>query len=439
MMNLDSVNYGKDNWNPLLGIVRPGDRVLIKPNWVSHKHDLDDSWEQIITHGSVIRPIIDYVQVALAGHGTICLADGPMLASDFAEICRRTGIIEIKKFYDAITGAVRIELLDLRSMLFETQDAVVIKRHALAGDPRGSVKVDLGRYSMFYEYRGEGRYYGADYDTQEVNLHHRGEIQEYLLSRTAMVADVIIDVPKLKSHHKVGVTLALKGVVGLNCGRNWLPHRTQGTPQQGGDQFSTSGFRQRAESAIVRGFEQASLQFPKTVPKVFRLAKRLGKHIFGESHSTIRGGGWYGNDTLWRMVHDINRALMYADATGVLQHDVSKRRLCIVDGIVAGEGMGPTAADPLSCGLILGGCNPVAVDVIGAELIGFNYLQMPMLAKAFERHALPLIAFGADEIAITSNVDKWCGRLADLRMANPFTFAAPLGWENYVERSILPE
>lgn len=35
----------------------------------------------------------------------------------------------------------------------------------------------------------------------------------------------------LKTHQKLGVTLALKGIVGLNCGRNWLPHRTQGTAE----------------------------------------------------------------------------------------------------------------------------------------------------------------------------------------------------------------
>ena len=102
--------------------------------------------------------------------------------------------------------------------------------------------------------------------------------------------------------------MALKGVVGLNCGRNWLPHRTQGTPEQGGDQFASSGLRHVLESRVVTAFEIASLKFPRAVPQLYRLAKRLGKRIFGESHRTIRGGGWHGNDTLWHMAHDINRA-----------------------------------------------------------------------------------------------------------------------------------
>jgi uncharacterized protein (DUF362 family) len=410
--------------------------VLIKPNWVMHKHEHNNSWEQVITHGSVIRPLIDYVQLALNGRGEIALADGPMLSSDFPEICRLTGVREIKNYYDSIPGAVSVALLDLRSVFHETRDAVIINRRALDGDPHGGVVVNLGRDSAFYGFRGEGRYYGADYDMDEVNEHHRGELQEYKLSATAMHADVIIDVPKLKSHHKVGVTLSLKGVVGLNCGRNWLPHRTQGTPHIGGDQFHESGFRQRAESVIVRTFEKTSLAFPRVVPTMYRLAKRAGKHVFGQSLKTIRGGGWYGNDTLWRMVHDINRALMYGDGLGRLQRRPTKRRFCIVDGIVAGEGMGPTSPDPLPCGIVVAGYSPVAVDVVGAELMGFDHTRIPQLSEAFNDHPFPLICFTADEIKIVANVEAWGGGLAALRAANPFAFAAPLGWNDYMERRI---
>ena len=434
LLGLDADHYGTAQWNPLGDIVRPGDRVVLKPNWVMHRHDRDESWEQVITHGAVIRPAIDYVQRALEGHGSICLADGPMLSADFGEICRRAGIQNLRRHYDGLPGLVPLEVLDLRSMLHETKDAVVIRRHELSGDPRGSVVVDLASHSVLHRFKGEGRYYGADYDMREVNQHHRGELQEYQISRTAMDADVLIDIPKLKSHHKVGVTLALKGVVGLNCGRNWLPHRTQGTPRQGGDQFQASGVRQQAESLIVRTFEHASLRFPRTVPGLYRVAKTVGKRVFGESHRTIRGGGWYGNNTLWRMVHDINRALMYGDVTGSVQSRPTKRRFCIVDGIVAGEGMGPTSPDPVACGVVLAGFNPVAVDLVGAELMGFDHTRIPQIIRSFDAHSLPLVSFDAADIEVASNVAEWCGQIADLRAMSPYAFAPPLGWNNYIER-----
>ncbi|MBX7167438.1 MAG: DUF362 domain-containing protein [Pirellulales bacterium] len=435
LVGLDAAHQGTPEWNPLGDLVRPGQRVLIKPNWVSHKHELNDSWEQIITHGAVLRPVLDYVQRALGGQGTIWLADGPMLNSDFDAICRKTGIAEVCRLHAAAPGLCAVELCDLRSVLFVTRDDVVVERRTLPGDPRGSTVVNLGRQSELFGFAGEGRYYGADYDTAEVNRHHRGECQEYQISGTAMQADVIIDVPKLKTHHKVGMTLALKGVVGLNCGRNWLPHRTQGTPLTGGDQFAESSWRQRFEARVVRGFEQASLRFPRTAPQVYRLAKRLGRLLLGRSHETIRGGGWHGNDTLWRMVLDINRALTYADAAGRLHDRPTKRRFTVIDGIVAGEGLGPVFADPRPCGVILAGSCAALVDVAATELVGFDHRQVPMLAAALRPHPLPLAPVPADVMRLVSNVPSWAGSLEQLRQADPWQFAEPLGWVDFLQRS----
>ena len=197
------------------------------------------------------------------------------------------------------------------------------------------------------------------------------------MSGTALSADLMIDVPKLKTHQKVGVTLALKGVVGLNCGRNWLPHRTQGTPAEGGDQFAESGMLQRAEHWIIRSMEQASLRFPTAAPSVYRVAKRVGKKVFGTTDATVRGGGWHGNDTIWRMVLDINRALTYGGLDGRLHDAPARKRFCVVDGIVAGDGTGPIYADAKPCGVVVAGANPVAVDVACAELMGFDHAQDP--------------------------------------------------------------
>lgn len=434
LLGLDRERFGTAAWNPLGKLIHPGERVVVKPNWVSQRHELNDSWEQIVTHGSVLRAVLDYVQLALQGRGEIALADGPMLNSDFEEICRLTGADQIRAHYGKIPGAVPVELLDLRSVRYLTRGEVVFDRQPLPGDPRGGVAINLGSRSAFYGFAGEGRFYGADYDTAEVNRHHQGETQEYLLSGTAMRADVILDVPKLKTHHKVGVTLSLKGVVGLNCGRNWLPHRTQGTPQQGGDQFATSGARQRLEARVVKAFERASLRFPRTAPPLYRLAKAVGKRIFGHTHQTIRGGGWHGNDTLWRMVHDINRALTYGDSEGRLQDRPIRRRMVFIDGIVAGEGMGPVHAEPRPCGVIIAGANPIAADVMGAELMGFDYGRIPMLARAFEEHPFRLADFDPGAIEIVSNLEAWRGDLKTLRKAEPFRFVPPLGWISHIER-----
>lgn len=52
------------------------------------------------------------------------------------------------------------------------------------------------------------------------------------------MADVFINLPKMKVHKKTGVTLSLKNLVGINADKNWLPHYSGGSPRNGGDQFS---------------------------------------------------------------------------------------------------------------------------------------------------------------------------------------------------------
>ena len=70
--------------------------------------------------------------------------------------------------------------------------------------------INLGKDSLFYGYKGEGKYYGADYDFKEVNSHHIKDRQEYLICGTPICADVFISLPKLKTHKKTGVTLSIK-------------------------------------------------------------------------------------------------------------------------------------------------------------------------------------------------------------------------------------
>ena len=53
-------------------------------------------------------------------------------------------------------------------------------------------------------------------------------------------ADVVINLPKLKTHKKTGVTISLKNMVGINGYRNCLPHHTIGTPDASGDEFAAA-------------------------------------------------------------------------------------------------------------------------------------------------------------------------------------------------------
>ncbi len=364
------------------GLIRPGDRVLLKPNFIRQSHSQrPHEWEQIITHGAVIAAVAEQV---LAAGGKITIADAPQTDSDFDKICERTGIRRL----DA-------EILDLRREAWRTENGVIVERRKLPEDPRGYVLVDLGERSCF---AGKtGRFYGADYDTAFTAQHHSNGRHEYLLSRSAMDADVFINLPKLKTHKKVGVTLSLKNLVGINGDKNYLPHFCLGTPDEGGDEFPDNSVRNKVQSKLIGALKGG----PWWTPAL----KRAGSKIFGDSGTVVRSGNWYGNDTTWRMVLDLNLAFFQKP----------RRYLSIVDGIIAGEGNGPMEADAKPCGVLVAGTNPVAVDFVCVELMGFDWRKLPMI-----REGMRLFGLTPDDIEADAG--------------KPFQFKPHFGWIGHVEK-----
>src|SRR4029453_17543284 len=144
-----------------------------------------------------------------------------------------------------------IAFRDLRPEQWHSGNGVTVAKKPLSGDPRGNTLVRLDGASEFAQYQGQGRLYGASYDVAETNAHHSGNRHDYLLCRTPMDADVFINLPKLKTHKKVGLTCALKNLVGTNVTKNWLPHHTEGTPEQGGDQFPVATSKARLEHSLM--------------------------------------------------------------------------------------------------------------------------------------------------------------------------------------------
>ena len=52
-----------------------------------------------------------------------------------------------------------------------------------------------------------------------------------------LAADLIVNLPKMKTHQKAGVTGALKNLVGCNGEKAFLVHYLKGRPCDGGDEF----------------------------------------------------------------------------------------------------------------------------------------------------------------------------------------------------------
>lgn len=413
--------------------VRPGDRVVLKPNWVKEhdeRHPGPGRWDYVVTHPTIIEGVIRWVAPQLQGRGQITICDAPQTDSSFATLrayCQLDRVIdECRRDFPELT----IALLDLRPEEWHAVDGVTVSKTQLPGDPLGSTQVSLNAGSEFVGYSGCGKLYGASYDMAETNDHHQGERHDYLLCRTPMDADVLINLPKLKTHKKVGLTCALKNLVGINANKNWLPHHTEGTPSQGGDQFPADTAKARLEHSWM-GTAKRVLKDSPLLSRFFVPLKKLGRLAFGDTQKVVRSGNWHGNDTCWRMVLDLNKCLFFYDGAGQPRQR-PLRYLAVVDGIIGGEGNGPMAPDPKPAGVVIAGTHPLAVDCVAASLMGFDWTKIRMLRGAFEQRAPRFAEFRAEDLQVSSDRPAWNGPLA--RLTEDFGFKPHFGWVHAIEK-----
>lgn len=353
---LDVDHYGSPDWNPLGKFLKPGQTVVLKPNFVAHRNRSGGDLYAVITHPSIIRAIADYCWIALRGEGRIIVADAPQYDCDWAELMKVTQLERVAGLYGG-----SMELLDLRSY-WSPGRHVVSQLEPLPGDPKGTVMVDLGTDSAFAGMDAI-RMYGACYWRGDLAQHHSYGRHEYALSRTVLEADLVISLPKLKTHKKVGVTLNAKNLVGICTDKNCLPHYRLGPPSQGGDQYPDGLFNLMEQVLIdLERWMYDHLLAPRVcvLEHLHRAIYWLHNHTTrrlglkaNEAKRALDAGNWYGNDTAWRMVKDIGAAFDRAR---------KGRTFSIVDGIIGGEGNGPLAPDAVKSGLLIGGEDWSAVD-----------------------------------------------------------------------------
>lgn len=436
LAGLDKENYGTPAWNPLGEYVKPGQFVLLKPNFVKEVHPRDaNGWVYTITHGSVIRAVADYVWKALQGQGRLMVADAPQTDSSFRDMMRILELDKVQEFYRE--NGLDLELVDLRKEEWINQEEVIVERRPLPGDPLGYVELDLGDKSEFAQHKGAGRYYGADYDSGEVNRHHSGGRHEYLVAGTAIHCDVFINLPKLKTHKKTGVTINLKNLVGVNGDKNWLPHHTVGSPRTGGDQFPDFTTKQMVEHYGASALRKIALVVPGVGTQLLKRARRAGKNVFGDNDKTIRSGNWHGNDTTWRMALDLNKLVLFGNADGTFRPAEAAQRktyLTFVDGVIAGEGSGPADPDPVNAGLLLFGSDPTNVDAAAAVAMGFDPEKIPLIRQSYQAVGFPVATGQWKQVNCLSNYGAWNGSLEKVYSCGDLlAFRPHFGWTGHIE------
>src|SRR5665647_1340865 len=89
-----------------------GDKVLLKPNFVQEKHELNNDWEELITHPTVISAVLEIVLVRLNGSGEVLIADAPMTPAHFDEILDHMPVQQWKTLCKEQN--VKFSIVDLR-------------------------------------------------------------------------------------------------------------------------------------------------------------------------------------------------------------------------------------------------------------------------------------------------------------------------------------
>lgn len=416
--------------------IKEGDVVLIKPNWVKESHlSRSEDWDYIITHPSVIEAVIEAAAKRLKGKGKIIVADGPQTDSSFEKILEHMNVDNWYSIADSYN--IKLEILDLREQEWKSQHGNIVSRRELAGKSKESIEMNMqDDISEFYGHKkSKYGYFGASPDLAETNMAHDGVNNLYRVSKTAIECDVFINLPKLKTHRKAGITCALKNLVGITTYRNYLPHHTEGTPGDHGDQFKDNNLKNKVEERLMRKIKNI-IKDNMWASKAFVPFKKAGGEVFGKTTEVVRSGNWYGNDTIWRTVLDLNKILLYANSDCSMREDKwvnSKRYIGIVDGIRGGEGIGSYEPDPIDSKLIIAGTNPVAIDCCSAKLMGFDYMKIPLLYNAFKINRYKICDFNYEDIVIYSDDNRFNKYLKDISKEDVLHFRPHFGWKNHIE------
>jgi uncharacterized protein (DUF362 family) len=441
-LGFDRERAGTKEWNPLGHLIQPGQTVLLKPNFVNSVNGSGSDLFAVVTHPSVLRALIDYAFIALRGEGRITIADGPEMGCQWDDLMAAQRLDSIQCWYDE-RFKFSIECHDLRDFAIRDPDrsAFTSNRATRPGDPAGHTVINLGKRSAFHGLPSQN-YYGADYNRDETIRHHHDDVHEYCISNTFLRADTVISVPKMKVHKKVGVTLNLKGLVGVNTNKNYLIHYRIGPPARNGDQLPDGlPANDRAFIRIQRWlYDRTLARQTRAGDAVYAACRavyqRTIKPLLKASGEALilDGGNWHGNDSAWRMTADLAKILFFADRDGTMQTTPQRRVFCVVDGIIAGENQGPLAPSAKAAGSLVAGENAFAVDMVTTRLMGFDPRKIRQFDLAFD----PAWDFGFSSMA---DIEVHCGdrTISGSEFFAPgekepyFGFAPHSGWKGHLE------
>ena len=151
-LGLDQARAGTPEWNPLGDLIQPGDRVVVKPNLVSskdlHQRITGQRLAASSTHGSLLRPVLEYALRAAGPRGQVRVIDAPVEGCEIEKVAGPLGVYSVIEHLRAQGGDV--DFVDFRHFRVAPHFALddvrrhgrswnlgLLVRRRLPGDPRG--------------------------------------------------------------------------------------------------------------------------------------------------------------------------------------------------------------------------------------------------------------------------------------------------------------
>jgi len=388
-------------------------KVLLKPNWVLHSIRYADRF-CMRTNDSFVIAVLGIILEM--GPSAVIIGDAPVQGCKW-------DIVISESFKDSLNRlsseyGIPVWIRDFRRRTYSVID----------NKPRTDVRplsdyviFDIGDKSMLEPVTESGptKFRVTNYDPDRMSLAHSTGMHKYCIARELFEADLIISLPKIKTHQKTGLTGALKNIVGINGDKDFLPHHRIGGAGRRGDCYPGKSYlRYWSERLLDNANRKQGRKSFWYWQKCSSLLWRLS--LPGPEHHI--SAGWYGNDTTWRMVMDLNQIVYYGRSDGNLYPTRQREVLALSDGIIAGQGNGPLYPEPLPLGVILFSNNPALHDIAATTLMGLDFRKFRLLTEAscFFGNNSPDITLNGEQVVITDLI------------RNSVNAEPPIGWKSYL-------
>lgn len=347
-------------------------KILLKPNFVKQCENPDDEI-CLFTHP---RFIIATLKVLLPCQpSAVVIGDAPI------QDCHWDKMLP-EYFYESVNALsnkynIPIKVVDFRKVIFDPKTNTFGKSKRNDDD---YLIFDVAQRSWLEPItKTPNQFRVTNYNPDRMALSHAKGMHKYCVAKEVFDADIVITMPKIKTHRMACLTNSLKILVGINGDKDYLPHHRLGSTEQGGDCYK--------ETHILRTWSEKLIDFANRHRGAFyylplRYLIAVMWRLSCPTKEYSMNAGWYGNDTVWRMVMDLNVIALYGKKDGTLAEEPQRTLYTLCDGIIGGQKSGPLEPEPLALGVASFSNDAYLMDEIAGYLFGLEVEKVPLLREA---------------------------------------------------------